>query len=113
MVSPAFGERLLLSLAKADYNKLHIVSVEVDRVTAQARAVTRWWQGRQDDPALGGRLVLPEAVAAAYPEDGGRESLCRQNARALVGIIRTGGTVIDKVSLAEYEDGALTRLDAD
>lgn len=114
MASPAFGERLLLSLAKADYDKLFIVSVEVDRVTAQSRAVSRWWQGRQGDPALGGRLVLPETVAAAYPaEEGDRESFCRRNARALVGIIRAGGTVIDKVSLAEYEDGALTRLDAD
>lgn len=113
MASPAFGERLLLSLAKADYDELFIVSVEVGRVIAQSRAVTRWWQGRQDDPALGGRLVLPETVAAAYPAEEGRESLCRQNARALVGIIRAGGTVIDKVSLAEYEDDELTRLDAD
>lgn len=92
MASPAFGERLLLSLAKADYDELFIVSAEVDRVTAQSRAVTRWWQGRQDDPALGGRLVLPETVAAAYPAEEGRESLCRWNARALVGIIRAGGT---------------------
>ncbi|MCA0252151.1 MAG: zeta toxin family protein [Actinobacteria bacterium] len=112
MASPAFGERLLLSLAKADYDKLVIVSVEVDRDTAQSRAVDRWWQGRQENLDQGGRLVLPETIEAAYPPDG-RSSLCRQNARALVNTIRAGGTVIDTVTIAEYDDRALTRLDAD
>ncbi|MCW5951013.1 MAG: hypothetical protein KIT69_01975 [Propionibacteriaceae bacterium] len=56
--------------------------------------------------------MLPETIEAAYPPDG-RSSLCRQNARALVNTIRAGGTVIDTVTIAEYDDRALTRLDAD
>lgn len=112
MASPAFGERLLLSLAKADYGELLIVSAETDRSTAHERAVERWWAGRQDDPGLGGRLVLPETIDAAYAASA-QTSLCRANARALVATIRTRQTPIDSVTIAEYDDGRLARIDAD
>ncbi|WP_162616343.1 zeta toxin family protein [Xylanimonas allomyrinae] len=112
MASPAYGERLLLSLAKADYRALLIVSVETDQQTAHARAVERWWTGRQAEPELGGRLVLPETIDAAYP--GTRSaSACRTNARNLTETIRAGGSAIEHVTIAEYDDGALARLDAD
>lgn len=112
MASPAYGDRLLQSLAKADYDRLHIVSVETDRATAGKRAVQRWWQGRNDDPEMGGRLLLPETIDHAYTA--GRErSVCRANARALATTIRAGGTAVDHVTIAEYDDGALTLLDAD
>lgn len=112
MASSAFGERLLLSLAKADYDRLQIVSIEVDRATAHQRVIDRWWEGRNQDPATGGRLVLPETVDAAYgPDDS--TSLCRLNARTLVSTIRSGGTVIESVTIAEYDGGTLSRLDAD
>jgi hypothetical protein len=112
MASPAFGERLLLSLAKADYSELVIVSAETNRATAQRRAVERWWAGRQDGPALGGRLVLPETIDAAYAASD-EASRCRANARALVATIRAGGTTIDSVTIAEYDVGQLARIDAD
>ncbi|WP_402466256.1 zeta toxin family protein [Isoptericola aurantiacus] len=112
MASPAYGERLLLSLAKADYEALLIVSVETDQRTAHARAVERWWTGRQAEPELGGRLVLPETIDAAYP--GARSaSACRTNVRDLAETIRSGGTSIEHVTIVEYDDGALARLDAD
>lgn len=112
LASAAYGERLLLSLAKADYRALLIVSVETDQQTAHARAVERWWTGRQTEPELGGRLVLPEIIDAAYP--GTRSaSACRTNARNLAETIRAGGTAIEHVTIAEYDDGALARLDAD
>lgn len=81
MVSTAYGDRLLRSMAKADYDRLHIVSVETDRETARERAVERWWQGRRDDPALGGRLILPATNDRAYPT-GTARSVCRANSRA-------------------------------
>lgn len=112
MASPAFGERLLLSLAKADYSELLIVSAETQRASAQQRAVERWWAGRRDDPELGGRLVLPETIDAAYAASD-ETSLCRVNARALAATIRAGGTPIDSVTIAEYDDGQLARIDAD
>jgi hypothetical protein len=112
MASPAYGERLLLSLAKADYQALVIVSVETDQRTAHARAVERWWTGRQADPELGGRLVLPETIDAAYPGTGS-VSVCRTSARNLAETIRADGSAIERVTIAEYDDGALARLDAD
>lgn len=99
-------------MAKADYSELVIVSAETNRATAQRRAVERWWAGRQDGPALGGRLVLPETIDAAYAASD-EASRCRANARALVATIRAGGTTIDSVTIAEYDVGQLARIDAD
>jgi len=112
MASPAYGDRLLLSLAKSDYDRLHIVSVETDRDTAHERAVERWWQGRKGDPEMGGRLVLPESIDHAYAA-GREQSVCRTNARALATAIRAGGTAVEHVTIAEYDDGTLALLDAD
>ncbi len=112
MVSPAYGERLLLSLAKADYQELMIVSVETDRETAHARAVERWWAGRAERGRLGGRLVLPETIDTSYPNTT-VSSACRDNARALVGTIRAGSATLASVTIAEYDDGRLARIDAD
>lgn len=70
MASPAYGERLLLSLAKADYQALLIVSVETDQQTAHTRAVERWWTGRQTEPVLGGRLTAHSPDSR--PDDPGR-----------------------------------------
>ena len=112
MASPAFGERLLLSLAKIDHSELLIVSTETDRPTAHGRAVERWWAGRKDDPGLGGRLVLPETIDAAYAASA-QTSLFRANARARAATTRTRQTPIDSVTIAEYDDGQLARIDAD
>lgn len=112
MVSPAYGERLLLSLTKADHQELNIVSVETDRETAHARAMERWWAGRAKHEGLGGRLVLRETIDTSYPSTT-VHSACRDNARALVGTIRAGSTALARVTIAEYDDGRLARLDAD
>lgn len=55
--------------------------------------------------------VLPETIDAAYPGTTSA-SACRTNARDLAETIRAGGTEIERVSIAEYDDGALARLDA-
>jgi predicted ABC-type ATPase len=112
MSTPAFGERLLLSLAKAACRQLIIVSVETDRETAHERARARWWAGRLDDHELGGRLVSPEAVDAGF-SDGDTVSSSRICARDLVRIIRSGGSTLDAVTLMEYDDGTLVAVDAD
>lgn len=39
--------------------------------------------------------------------------MCRTNARALVNKIRAGGTAVEHATIAEYDNGTLTRLAAD
>lgn len=112
MSTPAYGERLLLSLAKADCRRLIIVSVETDRATAHERARARWWAGRLDDHELGGRVVSPDAIDASFGNGDG-VSPCRVHARDLVRIIRRGDSTLDAVTLMEYDDGTLTAVDAD
>jgi hypothetical protein len=112
MSTPAFGERLLLSLSKAACRQLIIVSVETDRATAHERARARWWAGRLDDHELGGRLVSPEAIDAGFGS-GDAVSSSRSCARDLVRIIRSGDSTLDAVTLMEYDDGALIAVDAD
>ncbi|WP_454859978.1 zeta toxin family protein [Promicromonospora soli] len=112
MSTPAYGERLLLSLAKADCRKLIIVSVETDRETAHERARARWWAGRLDDHELGGRLVSPDAVDAGF-RGGDAVSSSRTHARDLVRVIRGGGSTLDQVTLMEYDDGTLVAVDSD
>ncbi len=97
MSTPAYGERLLLSLAKADCRRLLVVSVETDRATAHERARARWWAGRLDDHELGGRLVSPHAIDAVFGDDDAVSS-CRGNARHLVRIIRDGQTALGAVT---------------
>ncbi|WP_369369788.1 zeta toxin family protein [Promicromonospora sp. Populi] len=112
MSTPAYGERLLLSLAKADCRRLIIVSVETDRATAHERARARWWAGRLDDHELGGRLVSPDAIDAGFG-GGGAVGPCRAHAREIVRVIRRGESTLDAVTLMEYDDGILTAVDAD
>lgn len=112
MSTPAYGERLLLSLAKADCRGLLVVSVETDRVTAHERARARWWAGRLDDHELGGRLVSPRAIDAVFVGEGG-VSVCRANARGLVRAVRRAESIIDAVTLLEYDNGNLAAVDAD
>lgn len=112
MSTPAYGERLLLSLAKADCRRLIIVSVETDRATAHERACARWWAGRLDDHELGGRLVSPVAIDASFGS-GDAVGPCRAHARELVRVIRRGESTLDAVTLMEYDDGILTAVDAD
>jgi hypothetical protein len=112
MASPAYGERLLQSLAKADYEQLLIVSVETDRATAHERAISRWWTGRQTEHQLGGRLVLPSVIDALYPTNT-QVSVCRENARSLLATIREGGSSLESASLVEYDGDTLATVDAD
>ena len=98
MATPAFGERLMISLAKADYSSLLLVSVETDRAAAHDQALRRWWEGRTSGDPLGGRLVLPETIDAAYGADD--QSRCRANAQALGARIRAGETTLETVTVA-------------
>ncbi len=111
MSTPAYGERLLLSLGKGDYEELLIVSVEVDRASAQERARARWWAGRLDDHELGGRLVLPSTIDAMYPKEGAA-SVSRAQARNLLATVRSGRSTLTAATLMEYDNGRLTTVDA-
>jgi predicted kinase len=109
LASSSYGERLLLSLAKANYTDLLVVSAETDYETARERVRSRWWSERDSDP-LGGRLVRPEAIDFIYVNDVG-VSVCRANAMALVRTVRSGQTALDRASLVAYDDGVLAFAD--
>jgi hypothetical protein len=110
--SPSFGERLVQSLFKApNYTELFIVSAETNRSAAHQQARSRWWEGRDTDP-LGGRMVTPAAIDSAY---GGIDaiSVCRDNAIALLKLIRSGQTGLQHASMIAYNDGELAFADND
>jgi hypothetical protein len=111
MASTLYGDRLLRSLAKADYSDLVIVSVETDLATAQDRAMERWWRGREVE-SLGGRLVHPEVIERAYPAST-ETSACRANAIRLLKTVREGSTTLDRASMIAYDDGVVVAVDAD
>jgi hypothetical protein len=108
MSSGQFADRLMLSLAKAAYSELLIVSVETDRATAHERAKQRWWEARVGG-GLGGRLVRPDVIDLAY-RSSDTISACRANATALVSKVRAGKTNLSRASMVIYDDAA---LDAD
>jgi hypothetical protein len=110
--SPFFGERLIKSLSKAThYTELFIVSAETGRVTAHQNARSRWWEGRNTD-LLGGRMVTPAAIDSAYG-DSDTVSLCRDNAKALLELVRSGRTGLQHASMLAYNDGELAFADND
>ena len=111
LASPSYGERLLLSLAKAEYTDLLVVSAETTRAEAHERVRDRWWLDRCADP-LGGRLVGPETVDLAYAQDDA-VSVCRAHAIALVERVRAGESTLDRASLVAYDDGKLAFADSD
>lgn len=79
--------RLVEDLSASDYTKLTVIDVDVDLETAHARAIRRWWDGRQSaiariDP-LGGRYVNVKRHSSAYWDTDGT-SKCSANARWVV-----------------------------
>lgn len=83
---PGLGRRLLSDLAEADYQKLTILFCRsADRDHEGARALSRWWRGREtaqgggDD--LGGRFT-PSAVTVALYTESSVATICACNARA-------------------------------
>lgn len=111
MASPNYGDRLLKSLAKSDYVEMLVISVEVDRDTAHRRARQRWWSGRIENMELGGRLVLPDVIDAAYPPDGAA-SRCRDNARRLVSEVHSEAGFLRSATLLEFHGSTLTGMSA-
>jgi hypothetical protein len=79
------GPRLLTDLAYAEYEKFTILDVEAPAPIVRARALTRWWRGRQDalrgGDGLGGRFTPGFVIDALYT---GRSegTVCARNARA-------------------------------
>lgn len=69
---PGLGRRLLTDLAEADYQKLTILDVEAPKEITKARALARWWRGREtalrggDD--LGGGFTPAFVIDALYTE---------------------------------------------
>lgn len=83
---PGLGRRLLSDLAEADYQKLTILDVEAPKEITKARALSRWWRGREtalrrggDD--LGGRFTPAFVIDALYTESS-VATICARNARA-------------------------------
>jgi hypothetical protein len=58
---PGLGPRLLTDLAYAEYEKFTILDVEAPQHITRARALTRWWRGRQESlrggDGFGGRFT--------------------------------------------------------
>ncbi|WP_083954803.1 MULTISPECIES: zeta toxin family protein [unclassified Rhodococcus (in: high G+C Gram-positive bacteria)] len=81
---PGLGRRLLAELAEADYQKLTILDVEAPVDITKARALGRWWRGREtalrggDD--FGGRFTPAFVIDALY--SGAVSTVCARNARA-------------------------------
>jgi hypothetical protein len=69
-------------LADNDYEHLTVLDIEVPRAAAVEHARQRWWQGRNDGSALGGRFMADSSFARYYP-DGDAVSVCATRAREL------------------------------
>jgi hypothetical protein len=82
---PGLGPRLLTDLAYAEYQKFTILDVEAPQHITRARALRRWWRGRQDalrgGDSLGGRFTPGFVIDALYTGDT-EETVCARNARA-------------------------------
>ncbi|WP_368681081.1 hypothetical protein [Rhodococcus opacus] len=82
---PGLGPRLLTDLAYAEYEKFTILDVEAPQHITRARALTRWWRGRQEalrgGDGFGGRFTPGFVIDALYTGDS-EETVCARNARA-------------------------------
>ncbi|MDZ7918402.1 MAG: zeta toxin family protein [Rhodococcus sp. (in: high G+C Gram-positive bacteria)] len=82
---PGLGRRLLADLAEADYQKLTILDVEAPKEITKARALSRWWRGRETalrgGDNLGGRFTPAFVIDALYTESS-TATICARNARA-------------------------------
>lgn len=82
---PGLGRRLLSELAEADYQKLTILDVEAPVDITKARALGRWWRGRETalrgGDNFGGRFTPAFVIDALYRE-GAVSTVCAGNARA-------------------------------
>lgn len=71
---PGHGARLLDEVAKAGYERVEFLDVEVDKATALQRASDRWWEQRgntlRTGTGLGGRFVPPSFIESIYLPDG-------------------------------------------
>ncbi|WP_231914233.1 zeta toxin family protein [Rhodococcus sp. LB1] len=82
---PGLGPRLMRDLAYADYEKFTILDVEAPQHITRARALTRWWRGRQEalrgGDGFGGRFT-PGFVIDPLFTGSSEETVCARNARA-------------------------------
>jgi adenylate kinase family enzyme len=77
---PPLAERYAAELFDGDYERLHIVDVEVPLDVAIEGAAQRWWEGRHSH-VLGGRFMNESTVATFY--DKPTRSKCAATADAL------------------------------
>ncbi|MFC9835218.1 hypothetical protein ACFVKB_15500 [Rhodococcus sp. NPDC127530] len=82
---PGLGPRLLRDLAYAEYEKFTILDVEAPQHITRARALTRWWRGRQEalrgGDGFGGRFTPGFVIDALYTGNS-EVTVCARNARA-------------------------------
>lgn len=95
------ADQYLSELFSAGYEELEVVDVEAPLATAIARARTRWWDGRQKDPQMGGRFVPDDVIARIFTGTAG-VSNCAANAWALA-----------ERAADELGKGVLRRFDVD
>lgn len=80
---PPLGSQILSQLRGGGYTEIAVIAVEVPELTAQRRAMRRWWEARAaSTDVLGGRFTPPDVIAHSYQPDG--TSICLTHAASLV-----------------------------
>ncbi|MGO4856877.1 zeta toxin family protein [Arthrobacter sp. 2MCAF14] len=80
------------------YEDVEVVDVETTLTSAIERARQRWWSGRQNDAAMGGRFVPDAVVDHCYGV--GTESQCAANALSLA---RMAADAIGRGTLRRFD----------
>jgi len=74
-------EQYIDELYMSRYEEVEVVDVETTQADAIERARLRWWAGRQEHAAMGGRFVPDAVIAHCYGAS--TESICAANAMKL------------------------------
>ena len=74
-------EQYIDELFMSRYEEVDVVDVETTQFSAIERARQRWWAGRLEDPAMGGRFVPDVVIEHCFGSS--TESICAANALKL------------------------------
>lgn len=103
---PGIIDVYLKDLARYDYDRLDILSVEVPIEVALERAADRWWVERSDISNLqGGRFVPRATIAACYEIDG--RTVGGNNALELARRASRAGFTVDLQAVSAAGSGGL------
>ncbi|MEO8528822.1 MAG: zeta toxin family protein [Pseudolysinimonas sp.] len=104
--------RILHDADTHGYANLTIVDVEVDRETALARSLERWWVGRinANDP-LGGRFVPRRVINGLFTDQG--PSICQANALYLFERSALESTTLVTIDGATLSESVRHKIDGE